>query len=216
MNKEKVQQLLTKYRETKNDLVFNELYTELSGLWKGKLRATASNMKLDIHDLEATYDDAIMKLVDDPSRDADKVDRHFTVMLRNARIDLLRRTNTVRKREIHITDSEDENGAATLERLELKLGYSEASNYEKVADKEKEADQLQLIDSLIDPGKVADRMTTAIVETVLGDRTLGQLKPTAIGKKLGVHHSKVTRKLSSLKKNYDESLYGDYRDYLHA
>ena len=74
----------------------------------------------------------------------------------------------------------------------------------------KRADQRQLIDFLLSG---ADATTTAIVEAFLNEK---KPTPTAIGKKLGLHHSTVLRKLTSLASKYDSKKFGDYRDFLVA
>jgi hypothetical protein len=69
-------------------------------------------------------------------------------------------------------------------------------------------DQRQLISFLTDPDKV-DEITTLIVINFDKFDSI-----TALGKALGIHHETVKRKLRKLARNYDESIFGDYSDYL--
>ncbi|OCI06325.1 hypothetical protein BBP22_21610 [Bacillus paralicheniformis] len=59
----------------------------------------------------------------------------------------------------------------------------------------------------------SDETTKVIVETFLACE---RPTPTAIGKKLGVHHMTVIRKLEKLAGYFDTQQFGDYRDYLFA
>jgi DNA-directed RNA polymerase specialized sigma24 family protein len=109
--------------------------------------------------------------------------------------------NTYRRR-VEVMDTTDEN-APTFE-------VGDELNLEDFVLNKKEADQRQLIDFLTDPTKV-DATTTKIVEAFPQYKSI-----TALAKALGLHHMLVRRKLESLIKNYDESAFGDYRDYLYA
>lgn len=219
LDKQKLNKLVTEYRQNNCDITFSEIYKEVSKRWQYNLEKTAKELQIDPLDLQACYDDVVLKAVNDPAIRPETFRDFIGKMLANSKVDLYRKTRTIRKYYKLVKESKDEDGesdAATFDKINLIHNDTQTDCYTEAHAKEKEADQIRLIDSLIDPAKVADRMTTAIVNTVLTDRTLGKFKPTAIGEKLGVHHSKVTRKLHSLKKNYDESLFGDYREYLHA
>ncbi|MBX6360519.1 MAG: sigma-70 family RNA polymerase sigma factor [Acidobacterium ailaaui] len=69
-------------------------------------------------------------------------------------------------------------------------------------------DKRQLINILI---KDSDSLTTAIVNEYLND---SKANPRKIGRKLGVHHVTVTRRLKKLAKNFDQTKYGNIESYL--
>ncbi|MDR9852951.1 sigma factor [Paenibacillus sp. VCA1] len=76
----------------------------------------------------------------------------------------------------------------------------------------KEADQRQLIDSLVHSGSEApDATTTAIVEAFLAQPSASD---AAIAKSLGIHPETVKRKLRKLARRYDANRFGNIYDYL--
>jgi DNA-directed RNA polymerase specialized sigma subunit len=100
-------------------------------------------------------------------------------------------------------DKEDDDGNSITFEIP-----SELTVEDEISIKTKKADQRQLIDSLTDPAKV-DATTTEIVEAFSQYKSI-----TALGKALGLNHNTVKRKLNRLSRNFDESVFGDYRDYL--
>lgn len=79
---------------------------------------------------------------------------------------------------------------------------------EEFGEKKTDEDKQQLINALI---KNADSLTTAIVNEFLSD---DNATPTAIGKKLGVHHQTVRRKLDALARKYYANHDEDINEYL--
>lgn len=82
-------------------------------------------------------------------------------------------------------------------------------NLEDYALRKKEADQRQLIDSLVNDPSQVDPITTLIVAEFPKYKSI-----TALAKALGLHHEVVKRKLTSLSRRYDANRFGDVRDYL--
>lgn len=104
---------------------------------------------------------------------------------------------------IHVDSLVDEDGIAVFE-------FADKNTAEDVAIKriEKSPDKLLLIRALTSK---ADEFTVAAVNLILE-------KPNAsmrsIAEEMGVHHSKVTRCISRLAKNYDSKRFGDVSQYL--
>lgn len=104
---------------------------------------------------------------------------------------------------IHIEGFLDEEGNAMFE-------FADDNTAEEVALEriEKSPDKLLLIQALTNK---ADEFTVAAVNLILE-------KPNAsmrsIAEEMGVHHSKVTRCITRLAKNYDSSRFGDVAQYL--
>jgi hypothetical protein len=217
MNKENLETLVASFRETREDYMFTAIYVEVSKRWTSRIAAEAHHCKVDQQELQAVYDEVVMTAVNDERISPEYFRNYVGVMLKSKRLNLIDKTRRRNRRfRLHKQSDADETDLDYVDAMNFLEGNLGKDSFEEAAETKKETEQRQLLDFLIDPAKVIDHTTTAIVSTVLSDRTPGKFKPKAIGNKLGVHHSKVTRKLSSLKKNYDESLFGDYRDYLHA
>jgi hypothetical protein len=220
MNKEKLALLVARYRQHKEDHIFSEIYEEVSKRWTGKLEFEAHFNKVDMLDLQEKYDEVVMRAVNDERISPENFRNYVGVMLKSKKLNLIRDTKRRNRRYLlQKGGNPDEEEAMdyldTMNYLEGNLGKD---SFEEVAENKKETEQRQLLDFLVDPAKVKDRTTTAIVRTALNDTSISKkLKAKAIAEQLGLpRRDVVTRKLSSLKKNYDESLFGDYRDYLHA
>lgn len=212
--KEKLNDLVRQYQSDKLDATFTEIYLIISERWSGKTEITANTLMVDELDLLASYDDTIMKAIDTYDASSGDFENYFTFLLKNRRHDLYRRARTIRKHEVKPPIIKDESDATTFDRVYAEQGEVINGSLTELIEQKKETDQRQLIDSLLDPDKVIDSQTTTIVYEVLNDDTLGKFRPTTIAKKLNVHHSVVSRKLHRLRKNYDSSRFGDYRDYL--
>lgn len=210
MEESKLNMLARSYLENPTDDKFTELYYEASTIWVGKITKIARDIGISPNELESAYEDTLMKCLERFTEDFEYLLKRS---LKNKRRDLLRRRLVVEKHETHVTGVGDESDAATLDYLLLKQDRVENGDHgEDIIRNSNQAEQLKIIKHLIN--KVKDPVTTAIVNEVLKDRTLGKFRPTAIAKKLNVHHSVVTRKLAQLKKYYDSDRFGDYRDYL--
>ncbi|MED3845571.1 hypothetical protein [Peribacillus frigoritolerans] len=112
---------------------------------------------------------------------------------------------TKRRKEFEVYEKANDDEAATS-RFEI----ADEFNLEETVIAKKKADQLALIDSLLEG---ADEITIGVVRTFLNHP-----KPTAtaIAKELGVHHSKVIRTLNRLAGKFSTKQHGDFRDYLVA
>ncbi len=74
--------------------------------------------------------------------------------------------------------------------------------------KKTDDDKLQLIDALL---KSTDSLTQRIIHQILDS---GDVRPTAIGRAIGIHHQKVSRKLAYLSRNFNPKQFGEISDYL--
>jgi len=211
-HKDRLNELVRQYQELRSDELFSEIYGIISKRWSGKTAIIANSRKVDELDVIAMYDDLLLKALEKYKPGEGDFENLFSVMAMNQQNKLSRKRKTVMKYETKLVPAEGESEAATFDRALAEQDGVENGDFVEYLTQKKETDQLQLIDSLMQP--ITDPTTTAIVEAILSDRTLGKLKPTAIAQQLNVHHSKVTRSLSKLRKYYDESTFGDYREYL--
>nr|WP_231503968.1 sigma-70 family RNA polymerase sigma factor [Bacillus sp. UNC437CL72CviS29] len=215
-----INKIANEYLKTSDESRFNDLYINLKREYRNKVDYwSASTYLATRHDIEALFDDVILNVLKTlrESNGGDFVNL-FSRSLKNMYISLLRKLRTRRKREFLYDDKTTDKDfiySDTLVEGEWSFSNNPSDfDLEEHVTKKKEADQRELIDFLADPEQVNDETTTAIVETFITND--GPTTPTAIGKKLGLHHSTVIRKLERLAKRFDERQFGDYRDYLLA
>lgn len=220
MNKEKLALLVARYRQHKEDHVFTEIYEEVSKRWSGKLEFEANYNKVDRLDLQERYDEVVMKAVNDERITPENFRNYVGVMLKSKKLNLIRDTKRRTRRFLLQKggNPDEEETMDYLDSMNFLEGNLGKDSFEELTENKKETEQRQLLSFLVDPAKVNDRTTTAIVSTALKDTSKGKtIKAKAIAEELSLpRRDVVTRKLSQLRKNYDESLFGDYRDYLHA
>lgn len=208
MDKEKLNSLHALYItcavECRNQ-VFSEIYAETKKARDINRSIITQQGYGDESDALALFDNVIWKMVGD-GRITD-FERTLNARLRKRRIDALRSTTRKRARQCSLDEMVEamEEGAATPK--VLKSGY----DLETEVFRTKEADHLQVIDSLVRNGKT-DTTTTAIVDAMLN--TLGGVSRNEVAKKLGIHHEVIKRKLTALSRRYDESRFGDIRELL--
>jgi hypothetical protein len=193
-----------RYQQTKCDDLFYEIYHETRRQVLRNTRAVANSLSTDENTVLTLFDDAILYAVNTYKDGKDFVN-YVKWKFKNKRLNFLRNRKYVLDHEVYEQSVNEDEDAATS--FDFIVG-SDGADDEYLL-KQTEADQRQLIGSLIDPGKVNDAMTTAIVKAFLAS---DNPTPTAIGKKLGVHHSTVIRKLNRLARNIEPEL----RDYLLA
>jgi len=198
--KERINRLAISYKKTKDQMVFNELYTLLKSKWERQKTFDAFYTRTSESDVQAMYDDTLLRVIE--SFDEQDGLGNFCSMLdksiKNAKKDLLKAEMRRRKRECLMTDDED---AATSE---IADDYHLEND---VVDRlKRKRDQRQLISFLIAD---VDDLTQRIVEHFPNYESI-----TALGKALGLHHSVITRKLSRLARKYDRHRFGNISDYL--
>lgn len=203
----RINQLAKQYNENPTNGNFYLLYKELEAKSKKKFRLEAKVLGIDEQELRAAYDDLIMDCLETFT---DNFEHYFNKAYRIKKKELVRNTMTRNKyiKQVNLKNDE-QTDIEVIDRIIISKGDFEDDTYIKEVD---EGIQRQLVTHFI--SKTKDPLTTAIVKEVLNDETSNQLKPTAIGRKLGVHHMVVTRKIAQLKKYYDSTVFGDYRDYL--
>lgn len=203
-NKKQLNTLVERYQSTKDEEVFNHIYSIMSKKWKS-LDLVARSIHSDSSETLALYEDTLIKCLGKYDGRAD-FENFYNRYLWRERRGLYRKKKTTLKNEY----------------LESYLiGFSpEAATFdipddidvegEATKSKRKKDDQLALIDFFVHG---ENERTTAIVQAYLET----DLKtPTAIGKYLGLNHKQVTRALTRLAAKYDSKQYGDYTDYLVA
>jgi hypothetical protein len=202
----KLNDLVIEYQKTKDELIFNQIYEIVSKKWVN-LHFVGKSLLSDEHEATALYEDTLMRCIELFDGKGDFIN-YYMAGLRKSRANLFnkyrRRFKVIVPMEEDIEKSDDSNDsiAATIENI------PDLYTTEEIAFQKTEADQRQLIDFLVSG---ADATTTAIVEAFLAHP---KPTPTAIGRKLGLHHSVVKRKLERLAGKFDAKQFGDYRDYL--
>jgi DNA-directed RNA polymerase specialized sigma24 family protein len=205
MNKEKLNTLVSRYQETKDETDFNEIYGMVSASWKS-LETVGKSIRADIHEITSLYEDVLLKCIAKYNGEGDFAHFYYASVSRK-RTDLYRRKKIQHSRE---TYEIEKFGYNNEDFKDNRFQLADEFNLEEVALSKKEADQRQLIDSLLSG---ADETTTAIVETFLQHP---KPTPTAIGKQLDIHHSTVIRKLERLAGKFDSKQFGSHTDYLVA
>ncbi|MGM0815346.1 MAG: sigma-70 family RNA polymerase sigma factor [Bacillota bacterium] len=198
--KEKLNSYVTEYKLTGCEYSFSKIYEILIERCSLKFNEIARSLRATAHEVRALYEDVLMKCIRDFNGSVD-FENYYKFSIRNKRANMYRDRKTRLNYEVVNSFSKDDESAATLEPVDEETP-------ETIYFTKKRADQRQLIDSLLEK---ADETTRQIVETFLGcDRP----NPTAIGKRLGLHHSTVIRKLEKLAGSFDTKQHGNYRDYL--
>lgn len=205
--KSNINQLALKYRENPDERLFNRIYNDVMTKHNESIREVAKQHRIDEFDVQAGYDDVFIKCL---TSFKDNFEHLLNYSLKNKRLELRRTRASRDKYETFITGTTEESDVATLDYLLMKQDRVESGDYSE--EYVRNNDLPSIIKSITE--KIKDPTTTAIVNEVLADETLGKFRPTAIAKKLNVHHSVVTRKLAQLKKYYDSASFGDHRDYL--
>lgn len=200
--KQELNNLILTFKESKQEKDFVRIYELTVEKASCTFKATARSLLTGVPEVQALHEDVLMRCISDYNGLHD-FENFYKNSLKNRRADIYRKTRKMNERDLYIVDkpvNEDES-AATLE-------IADEETPETIYFTKKRADQQQLIDSLLEK---ADETTRQIVETFLGcDRP----NPTAIGKRLGLHHSTVIRKLEKLAGSFDTKQFGSHRDYL--
>lgn len=200
--KQELNNLIMRFKESNQDKDFTEIYNLTVKKASNTFQSTARSLLTGEAEVRALYEDVLMNCIREYNGLHD-FENFYKNSLKNRRADTYRKTKRMNERDLYIVDKtvEEDESAATLE-----FTYDETP--ESIYFTKKRADQRQLIDSLLEK---ADETTRKIVETFLGcDRPT----PTAIGKRLGLHHSTVIRKLEKLAGSFDTKQHGNYHDYL--
>ncbi|WP_127506857.1 hypothetical protein [Paenibacillus humicus] len=204
MNLVKLHSLYLAYHYSRSNGDFQSLYDELEDEKRKHTSIMMRSGHRNVSDAIELFDETCWNVAREECGDFGRV---FTKALKNARLNFYRK----RKRserwfgvlELDQPVDHGEDGAATPTLLDRK------GSSDNVAQKMKEADQRQLIDSFVnDPAKV-DPVTTLIVTKFSQYDSV-----TALAKALGIHHEVVKRKLERVRRQYDANRFGDYREYL--
>ncbi|QHZ45859.1 sigma-70 family RNA polymerase sigma factor [Bacillus sp. NSP9.1] len=204
--KEKLNNLVLNYQQSRSNTSFDEIYEMTITPMRDAFKGVARSLRSSVPEVVALYEDVLMNCIDSYSGEHD-FENYFKYSLKNKRANLYRDKKKRLQREVLecvLSSSDDgDEGAATLI-------VTEEDTPETLLLSKKRADQRQLIDYLVEK---SDETTKTIVETFL---ECERPTPTAIGKKLGVHHMTVIRKLEKLAGYFDSKQFGDHRDYLFA
>lgn len=217
MSTQKMNMLISFYRKSRDNDVFNAIYKEFIEKPMEVYEAIAESLKAPVHEVIALYEDTLLHCIDSYNGKTD-FERYFNRAIKLERANLYNRQRRRMKREWLESDlgyaEEYEVSDDTLSPLEMAVNNamlednSAATEFIKRSSRKTKADQRQLIDFLV---RNSDASTTAIVEAFPRHKSI-----TALGKALGLHHMQVKRKLEMLACNFDSKQFGDYRDYLVA
>lgn len=197
------------------DLKFNNLLKSHEKQIKGIARKHTSGNSFPFSDMESILIEEFWNCCKDfDSKKDTKLKTYTEKRLNNKALDV-RKTRYFKDFDENILLKEYGNEESDKDAATFDVTFRHITDRHGVEDEViygKEKDQLnELILYLTDPTKVKDPITTAIVKEFL---EVDNPNPTAIGKKLGLHHFTVIRKLRKLADNYDEIQFGNYRRYL--
>ncbi|MOA10496.1 hypothetical protein D3C78_1303870 [compost metagenome] len=195
----KLNRTASNYLITQDAAAFNELYEEATALFRkmNRVRITRSGYGND-NDADTLLDSVIFRLVR-RNKVASNFGSLLLISIKNAQLDFFK-VEKRRRQRFRLTIDSD---APTLEVVDEETVESQFYRSKK------EADQLQLIDSLVNDPSQVDYETQLIVSQFSQYDSI-----TALSKALGMHHEFVKRKLRRLSQRYDADRFGDYRDYL--
>ena len=201
MDNQQLNNLVVRYQAERTDESFAAVYAEVAKGWRS-LATVAKSIRSSEAETLAAYEDTLVKCLDIYDGRGDFINLLNRCIWRERR-GLYRKKKTLNNFEVYESATDDE---AATSRFEL----ADEFNLEETVIAKKKADQLALIDSLLEG---ADEITIGVVRTFLNHP-----KPTAtaIAKELGVHHSKVIRALNRLAGKFSTKQHGDFRDYLVA
>ncbi|NRG30749.1 hypothetical protein [Niallia circulans] len=201
----KLENLIKEYQRSKSDDLFATIYRSIEESVRFNQpqyeSTVAKSLKATIHETRELFDDCVMYTISNYDNERSFI-AYFKWKFRNMRANFIRDKRVIDSTEVYETNTDD-TAMSSIEMVD-KL------NLEEYVIAKKEADQLALIDFLL---KDADELTIGVVKTFLKHP---KPTPTAIGKRLGLHHSTVIRKLEKLASKFDSKQYGSHRDYLVA
>lgn len=203
-----INKLAKMYKENPTELIFNRLYEVVKDKHKINFQSESSFIGVDPQELEAAFDDVIIECL---QTFKDNFEHLISSAYKTKKKELMR-NDLIKNKYIQNLKINYNNEETEIEIMDKLFTANRKVDKGKEQSNIQVENQRQLINYFLD--KVKDPLTTAIVKEVLDDGSTGKLSPTAIGRKLGVHHSKVTRELAKLNKYYDSGRFGDYRDYL--
>lgn len=193
MNNDQLNALVIRYQKTRDNWIFKEIRDKVSSTWARRCVPDSRRAKVSKEDVLAMYDDTLWKVADryDPERG------NFTHMLAtaiaNGLKDLARKGSKRRWLEMYAENEKQES---------LILEFPDEST--KRLEKTKEQRELLL------------HLTAELDDLTLNCCNLFMAYDSfyAVGKRLGVCHKRVKRKIEGVSHRFDGNHFGDYRDYL--
>jgi hypothetical protein len=202
MENNQLNNMVIRYKSERSDESFAEIYEVIAKGWRS-LGTVAQSVRSNESEITAAYEDVLMRCLAAYDGRGDFIN-FLNRSIYRKRQDIYGMTK--RRREFEVYEAANDDDEAATSRFEI----ADEFNLENAVIAKKKADQLALIDSLLEG---ADEITIGVVRTFLNHP-----KPTAtaIAKELGVHHSKVIRALNRLAGKFSTKQHGDFRDYLVA
>lgn len=209
MNLTQLNSLAVAHRENRTEESFTVLYREARKLFlKVHIAMVVKGRRGDEHDAEEAFDETVMDLA--KRDDVEKFGEALSAALRKSRL-MVERGNVRREKRyrVSVDQTEEQDDGSCTAMYVLTDDVSAEEEAIRNLTQKKDAQKRQLLSSLIDPAKVTDRETMAIVSQFPQYSSI-----TALGKALGIHHEIVKRKLRKLSRGYDGNRFGDVNEYL--
>jgi hypothetical protein len=201
MDDEKMNSEVLRYKKTRSNELYTEIYLALASIREFNKWATIRTNYGDCADGYDIFNDTLERTLSQYERGNFK--DFLFVALRNARLNFVKKVKAHRKRCITMETQRSKEDAPTSEHY-----VSDDNTEEDALKKKKRTEQLTLIDSLVRPTK-DDSLTHDIIKNFHRYDSI-----RALAKALNRNHSVVLRKLRVLSRNYDVNRFGDIRDYL--
>ncbi|MCY9760372.1 hypothetical protein M5X06_12665 [Paenibacillus alvei] len=189
------------YKRTGSQGLFSEIYREVSRPWKNFLMRDARFAMTDTQEIEALYDDKLLQVIEK----FDQARGNFISVLATAIANAVKnlRVKNARRYRMEVYAKGDEDEPTILDRPDVNVNV-ESRALSSIKTKE----QRELLSHLT---VNLDDLTCEVVKLYLVNDSY-----LAVGKRLGIEHKRVKRKIESLSRRYDGNRFGDYRDYLYA
>lgn len=85
--------LAVRYMTTRRETDFNALYSEFNRIYSPKYQIKAVSLGLDIHDVQAAHDDALLKTLNIFNPDKGIFSHYLNTTIKNSLTDLMRKNN---------------------------------------------------------------------------------------------------------------------------
>lgn len=208
MTTEQLNSLFRRYRQTKCQVLFSELYAGLAAIKKANERMLIRSGHGGRDDAETIFDDTLIKLTQ--RDDVEDITKLLPAALKRARLHFLR---TERRRDTRfcVTDLQQQYGDDSEDApTSPQIAVDEETPEQIYLEKKKKADQLQLVDFLLESSQIlSDPVMVAAIDGIKDG-----VRISTISKSLNIHHEAVKRKLRALSRRYDSNRFGDIREYL--
>lgn|SRR5699024_479018 len=186
---------------------FESVYKKYYWLVEVNAKKFSKTSGEDAEELESFLNTEMWLIYQNYEKDKGCLERFLNISMQGKLINYLeRRNNELNRQATPFSGLEDKDDEGKRKPFDKKSDYNLLDHVlERVSGIKTDADKRQLVDALL---RNADSITTAIAHEILEN---DDARPTAIGRKLGIHHQTVRRKLDALSRkyyaNHDEDIY---------